>query len=299
MKETAVLWCKAARAPFLLVSLLPCILAGLLAAYRFGLDPRLFALVTLGVVMAHSAADFIDDYVDFKKGNLGNKQRQFHDSPLIDGKVTPFQVLVAAGLCLAVSLAAGLYAWISVGMPVLYMMVAGAFIVLFYTAPPFRLNYRGLGELALFLAFGPMIVSGVQYVLSGVFTLESFLLSIPVGIFTMNVGIVSNTFDHDDDLQSGKRTLALRLGRPRAVRFLAANSVAAYAVLIGTIVPGLASPWALLGVLGMPLALQTVKTTALFADASNYTRAMTHAIALASLTTVLFCVGYAIALWLR
>ena len=47
----------------------------------------------------------------------------------------------------------------------LYLMGAGAFIVFFYTSPPFMLNYRGLGETALFLAFGPMIVWGIAFVL--------------------------------------------------------------------------------------------------------------------------------------
>ena len=299
MKETLIVWFKAARAPFLVVSLIPSVLGGLIAWHRGSFDGLLFGLVTLGVVMAHSAADFIDDYFDFRKGNLGNKEKQFHDSPLIDGKVTPGQVLLAALLCLAVAAATGLYALLAAGMPVVYLMVAGGFIVFFYTSPPFMLNYRGLGETALFLGFGPLIVFGVYFVLRPQLLWEPILLGAVLGIFTMNIGVVSNTFDHDDDVRSGKRTLALRLGQANAVRFLAAGSVAAYAVLVAAVLAGLATPWSLLALLAAPLAVATVRRTSLFADTANYTAAMTSAIALSSVSGILLCAGYGIAIALQ
>jgi len=299
MKETLIVWFKAARAPFLVVSLIPAVLGGLIAWYRGSFDALLFAAVTLGVVMAHSAADFIDDYFDFRKGNLGNKEKQFHDSPLIDGRVTPGQVMFAALLCLAVAAAAGVYAFLAVGMPVIYLMVVGAFIVFFYTSPPLMLNYRGLGETALFFGFGPLITGGVCYVLRPELLWEPILLGAVLGIFTMNIGLVSNTFDHDDDAKSGKRTLALRLGQANAVRFLAAGSVAAYAVLVAAVMAGLATPWSLLALLAAPLAVATVRKTSLFSDTANYTAAMTSAIALSSVSGILLCAGYGIAICLQ
>jgi 1,4-dihydroxy-2-naphthoate octaprenyltransferase len=297
-KETLTIWFKAARAPFLVVSFIPSVLGGLIAWYHGSFNALLFGLVTLGVVMAHSAADFIDDYFDFKKGNLGNKEKQFHDSPLIDGKVTPGQVMFAALICLAVAVATGVYAFLAVGMPVIYMMAAGAFIVFFYTSPPFMLNYRGLGETALFFAFGPMITFGVYYVLVRDFHWEPVLLGVPLGIFTMNIGVVSNTFDHNDDEKSGKRTLALRLGQANAVKFLSVVSVVAYMVLIASVVADQATPWSLLALLAAPLAIETVRKTSLFADTSNYTLAMTKAIALSSVTGILLSVGYGLAIYL-
>jgi 1,4-dihydroxy-2-naphthoate polyprenyltransferase len=299
IRETLGVWFKAARAPFLVVSLIPSVLGGLIAWHRGSFDGLLFGVVTLGVVMAHSAADFIDDYFDFRKGNLGNKEKQFHDSPLIDGKVTPGQVMFAALLCLAIAAAAGVYAFLAAGMPVVYLMAAGGFIVFFYTSPPFMLNYRGLGETALFVGFGPLIVFGVYFVLRPQFLWEPILLGAFLGIFTMNIGIVSNTFDHDDDAKSGKRTLALRLGQANAVRFLAVVSVVAYVVLAAAVLTGLATPWSLLALLAAPLAVGTVRRTSLFADTANYTAAMTSAIALSSVSGILLCVGYGIAICLQ
>jgi 1,4-dihydroxy-2-naphthoate octaprenyltransferase len=161
------------------------------------------------------------------------------------------------------------------------------------------LNYRGLGETALFLGFGPLIVFGVYFVLRPQFLWEPILLGAVLGIFTMNIGLVSNTFDHDDDVRSGKRTLALRLGQANAVRFLAVGSVAAYIVLLTAVVAGLATPWSLLALLAAPLAVATVRRTSLFADTANYTAAMTSAIALSSVSGILLCVGYGIAIALQ
>jgi 1,4-dihydroxy-2-naphthoate octaprenyltransferase len=253
-----------------------------------------FILATLGIVMAHSAADFVDDYFDFKKGNLGNKVQQFHDSPLIDGKVTLNQVVIATAVCLVIALACGVYLLAVVGLPVVVLVLIGLFIVFFYTSPPVRLNYRGLGETALFLAFGPMIVVGMLYVLSGQFSLEALVVSLVPGIFTMNVGVVSNTFDVPDDIKSGKRTLPVRFGQANAVRLLAAGSGIAYLAILLGVIFGLLPAWTLLVLLSAPLALDTVRHASRFTDEAHYTPAMGRAIALSSVASLLLMVGYII-----
>jgi 1,4-dihydroxy-2-naphthoate octaprenyltransferase len=179
------------------------------------------------------------------------------------------------------------------------MMALGAFIVFFYTSPPFMLNYRGLGETALFIAFGPMIVGGIYFVLNPQVRWEPLLASIPLGIFTMNVGVVSNTFDHDDDVKSGKNTFPVRFGQAAAVRLLFSGSIVAYGVIVVGVVTRLMTPWALVSLLGAPLAVAVVRKTSLFRDTAHYTDAMSKAIALTSVTGILLCVAYGVAGWMR
>lgn len=296
VKEWFVTWFKAARAPFLIISLLPSLLGGAIAAYVQGaIDVPALIIAAIGIVMAHSAADFVDDYFDFKKGNLGNKIQQFHDSPLIDGKVTVNQVLVAIAICLLLAFAAGLYLLVEIGMPVLVMTLIGLFIVLFYTSPPVRLNYRGLGETMLFLAFGPLIVVGVYYVLLREFAAAPLVVSLMPGIFTMNVGLVSNTFDHDDDVKSGKRTIPVRFGQASAVRLLAVDSVVAYAAIVVGVLLGLLPAWTLASLLTIPLALNVVRHASRYTEESHYTPAMTRAIALSSVASVILIAAYLVA----
>lgn len=292
MKEKAVIWLKAARAPFLVVSLIPAILGGLIGFYSGYFDWTIFLLATVGIVMAHSAADFVDDYYDFINGNLGNKEQQFHDSPLIRGEITLRQVMIAIIICLGIAIAAGLYLLFEVGLPVLYLMLSGTFIVLFYTAPPIRLNYRGLGETMLFFAFGPMIVFGSYYVLSGEFSWEPVFASIPLGIFTMNVGIVSNTFDYEDDVKSGKKCIPVRFGQRNAVRIIIAGTFVAYLSLISGVLLNYLPAWTLLTLLSIPLAVNTIRMTLHYDNTEFYTPAMSKAIALTSVTGILLIISY-------
>ena len=265
-----------------------------MAASNGPIHMGVFIAAVIGIVMAHSAADFIDDYFDYKKGNLGNKVLQFHDSPLIDQRVTLNQVLIATAICLVIAAAAGIYVLMQTGTVVLLLVAVGAFIVFFYTSPPLMLNYRGLGETMLFLAFGPMIVVGVDMVLTGRFGWEALLLSIVPGVFTMNVGVVSNTFDYLDDIKSGKRTISVRFGQPATVRLIAIGSIIAYLCVILGVVFQLLPVWTLLVLLTIPLAVDTVRKVNRFNDETFYTPAMTHAIALSSVASILLIAAYGI-----
>lgn len=299
MKEWLVTWFKAARAPFLVISFLPALLGGAIAAAHAPINMSVFIAAVIGIVMAHSAADFIDDYFDYKKGNLGNKVQQFHDSPLIDKKVTLNQVLVATAICLLIAFATGLYVFIKVGLPVIWLVAAGAFIVFFYTSPPIMLNYRGLGETMLFLAFGPMIVAGIYIVLAGQFSWEALIVSLVPGVFTMNIGVVSNTFDYLDDIKSGKRTFSVRFGQQAAVRLIMIGSLIAYLAVIIGVVTQLVPAWTLLVLLTIPLSTEAVRHASQYEDESHYTPAMTRAIALSSVASLLLIVAYGIVILAR
>ena len=294
MKDTIVIWLKAARAPFLVVSFIPAVLGGLIAFYAGNFDWLIFVLATVGIVMAHSAADFVDDYFDFINGNLGNKEQQFHDSPLIRGEISLKQVMIATIICMVIAIGAGIYLLSEVGLPVLYMMGAGTFIVLFYTAPPIRLNYRGLGETMLFFAFGPMIVFGSFYVLTGEFSLEPLFASFALGVFTMNVGIVSNTFDYEDDVKSGKKCIPVRFGQKTAVHIIVIGTILAYLVTGLGIVLDILPVWSALSFLTIPLAYLVIKETRQFDNTKMYTPAMGKAIALTSLAGVILILAYII-----
>lgn len=294
MKQWLVTWFKAARAPFLIVSILPSLLGGIIAYAHGSFNTLIFMMATLGVAMAHSASDFVDDYFDFQKGNLGNKVQQFHDSPLIDGKVSLKQVLIAIVICLAIAFAAGVIVFIEVGYPVLILVGVGLIAVFFYTSPPLKLNYRGLGETVLFLAFGPMIVFGIWYVLTGKVTIEPFLVSLIPGIFTMNVGIVSNTFDYHDDVRSGKRTLSVRFGQAAAIRIMLVDTVIAYLAIAAGVIFHVIPIWALLVLLTIPLAVNMLQHAAKYDDESHYTPAMGRIIALSSAATLLLILAYAL-----
>lgn len=251
-----------------------------------------FIIVTVGVVMGHSAGDFFDDYFDFRKGILGNKTRQFHDSPMIDGKITPQQVLLAGVLCLTVAALVGLYLLVQLGAPVLALASIGGMIAIFYTAPPISLNFRGLGELGLFTAFGPLTVVGVYYVLTGEFSWAALVAALPLGIFTMNIGNVSAMFDYRSDVGFEKKVLIVRYGPQTSYRILTFFFLFAYAPIVVGVLAGILPATALLALLTLPIAVATLVWLRDYHDATRYTRTMAMAIALPTLTGLLLCVAY-------
>lgn len=296
LSEQISIWLKAARAPFLITSAIPAILGGVIAYSHGSFDWTIFLMAFLGIIAAHSAADFIDDYFDYKNGNFANKDQQFHDSPLVRGIITDKQVMVAFLICLALALATGIYILLTIGMPVLILTMIGAFFVFFYTSPPIRLNFRGLGETSLFFAFGPMVVFGVYFVLTESFSWSPILASVPIGVFVMNVGIVSNIFDHDDDVKNGKFTMPVKLGQGRAVQILTVITLFAYIFLLACALLGFLPIWSLAALLTAPMSFKMVMLARNYQDLSQYQPAMSQAIGVATLGGLFLTIGYAVSI---
>jgi 1,4-dihydroxy-2-naphthoate octaprenyltransferase len=126
--------------------------------------------------------------------------------------------------------------------------LAGATFGYFYTAPPVRLVARhGLGELAISLAFGPLITAGVGYVVLGAYdpTWTTFLIGIPVGLLTTNILVINQVPDTESDALTGKNHLIVTLGERRAPWIYGGVlllSAVVHAWLIGQ-VPGASGLW--------------------------------------------------------
>jgi len=286
-------WFKAARAPFLIVSIVPGTLAGIMALKAGMWNGLYFALALIGAVLAHSAGDFFDDYYDFKSNTLGHKEQQFHDSPIIHGQVTANQVLGAGIGCAVIALGIGVFLLFKVGMPIVYIAAATGLIAVFYTAPPIRLNFRGFGETGLFFAFGPLLTLGIWTAVTGQLSLVAALIGIPIGLLTMNIGHISNTFDVPSDIAQNKTTIAVRLGQKNSVILLAITFGLAYLAIGICVYLDLFPKWSLLTLLTIPLAISVVVSTNKYRlPGNNYTAAMGQAIALTTVLSLLFIVAY-------
>ena len=109
---------------------------------------------------------------------------------------------------------------------------------------------------------------------------------------------ISNIFDYDDDVKSGKKCIPVRFGQKKAHTLLKTTYFIAYATLIGSVLFGYISAWLLVMLFTIPLAYLAIKETAGFDDLDNYESAMGRAIALSSLGSVSLIVGYVLQLFL-
>ncbi|MGA9117335.1 MAG: UbiA family prenyltransferase [Bacteroidota bacterium] len=220
----ALAWLVVMRAPFLSASIMPVLIGGAFAAAaapQADFPGGHFALALIGVALLHLASNVFNDYFDWKSGtdqaNASYFLKYSGGSRGIElGLVTVGQTLQLAVGLLGVSTLIGIYLTAAVGWGVLVFGLAGACAGYFYTAPPIRLvARRGLGELFIGLAFGPLITAGVVYTVTGSTELlwSSLLLGAPVGLLTANILVINQVPDAEADASTGKNHLVVTLGK--------------------------------------------------------------------------------------
>lgn len=159
---------------------------------------------------------------------------------LVDGLLTRKETVAISAICYLIGVGMGI--WIAVAREpgIFWIGIAGVACAYLYHAPPLKLCYRGLGELAVAVCFGPLITSGAYLVQRGHVALDVFLVSLPLGLLVGAFLWINEFPDYAADKASGKRTLVVRLGRVRASKVFTSIIALAFAWLA-------ALPW-----FGMP-----------------------------------------------
>lgn len=233
-----LLWLKTMRIPFLQATFVPVFLGGVIAlqiGHVFNLAT--FLLTVLGASLIHIATNMFNDYFDFKSGN---DLQVRHQNPfagggrvLTAGLVKPSTHLLVSSLCLLLGCLIGFYFIFALSLPYLFLLgLVGVVSSYFYVGPPFRLAYRGIGELVVGINFGPVMTLGAYYVQTGSFAVEPLLASIPVGLLIAAVLWINEFPDMDADKAVGKNTLVLRLGYSRSIKVYVGMVVTAYVLII-------------------------------------------------------------------
>ena len=162
-------WLVAARGAVLIMTFFSALIGGLLAAFAGPVDLLLLSLAAFGLVLAHGASNLLNDYWDAKLGvDEGNYFRaQYGPHPLLSGLMTERQLLAWTAGTAGIAFLIGVYLTLVRGPWVAAFAIAGFAIMLSYAGKPFPLKYVGLGEPAVFLTWGPLMIGGTYYVLRG------------------------------------------------------------------------------------------------------------------------------------
>ena len=255
---TLAQWVGGARPRTLPAAITPVLAATGLAAAEGGLDLRAALLALLVSLALQVGVNYANDYSD---GIRGTDADRVGPVRLVgSGLARPAAVRTAAFACFALAGVAGLVLVLLTGH--WWLLAVGAACVLaawYYTGGRRPYGYRGLGEVFVFVFFGLVAVGGTGYVQTARFTLPLLLTGVWVGALTTAILVANNLRDLRGDAQSGKRTLATRLG-DRRTRLLYVGLVVV-AVLGIAAVAALTSAWALLGALPLLLLVPAVRTT--------------------------------------
>ena len=256
------IYVKAMRLPFLTGSLIPVILAAALGFQHGYLDIMRLVLVLFGVGCLHLGANLINDYYDDPGSDRINLhptpfsggsrviQDELMDAKTVWGMAMGFFVLgTAAGVLLALT-----------GRPFVAVIGLMGFLAGYlYSASPASLMSRGLGEIVIFLAFGPLITWGTYYVMSGLLTWEAFILGVPLGLLITAVIWINQFPDYEADRDAGKLNCVVRLGRDRSRFIYSLLMLGPYAVVLLWVLTR-SNAWPYLAViLTIPLAGKAIK----------------------------------------
>jgi 1,4-dihydroxy-2-naphthoate octaprenyltransferase len=252
---------RTTRLPFLTATLIP-VLLGLAIAARHGPFDWLVALLAvLGGSFAHLAVNVSNDIFDTLSGadeaNVNPTQFSGGSRVLHYGLLSLRELAVWDAILYLAAVAIGLVLLaIRPSWELLAIGVAGVVIGLAYTAPPLKLVYRGLGEIAVAVGFGPVMLLGAYVAQTGHLDWEPLVASLPVAILIGLILYVNEIPDRRGDAAAGKRTLVVRLDRETVERIYLAAALVAFALVVAGVALGV-MPWpTLLALLALPLVFQ-------------------------------------------
>lgn len=251
-------WLIATRSAVLVMTLISATIAGLLALRDGLFDALLWSLVAIGLTFAHATNNLVNDLTDHKKGvDKDNYFRsQYGPQPLEHGLMTERQLIRYAVVTGAIALTAGLYLVAVRGQITLTLLAVGAFFVLFYTWP---LKYIGMGEPAVLVVWGPLMVGGSYYVITGRFDWNVALASLPFALGATAVLFGKHIDKLEADTNKGIRTMPVLLGE-RVSRWVTIGMlVAQYALVVWLVVSGYFSPVLGLVALALPALWDSIR----------------------------------------
>jgi 1,4-dihydroxy-2-naphthoate octaprenyltransferase len=272
----------AARPRTLPAAVAPVLVGTALAIRDDELRVLAFVAALLGAILIQVGTNLSNDYSDARRG-ADTEDRLGPVRVTAGGLVPPRQVLIATYVTFALAVLVGLYLVAVAGPELLLVGAASILAGVLYTGGPRPYGYEGLGEVFVFTFFGVVAVTGSYYVHAEALPWEAFVLAVPVGLLAAAILVVNNVRDLETDRRAGKRTLAVRLGRERTRALYSAMLAVAYVVLVA--LAGELSPWVLLPVLSVPLALRLVRTVRTHADGPT----LNQALAQTGMLQLVFC----------
>ena len=244
-------WLEAARPKTLPASFSP-VLVGCALAYRDGVFKLVPAILcVLVALLAQIASNFANDYFDFKKG-ADKEDRLGPERAVASGWITPKAMLWGTFITLGLSCLCGCFLLFFAGWELIGVGIAIAICVLAYSAGPFPLAYNGLGDVCVLLFYGVIPVCFTYYIQTLNFSLLSFLLSVALGLLSVNILVVNNYRDYLQDKAARKRTTIVLFGRRFGRVFYILNECVAFLLVLPLV---LDAPWWILFLFGILFAL--------------------------------------------
>ncbi len=288
---SASTWIAAARLRTLPAAIVP-VAVGTACARACGeiaWGPALAALA--GSLAIQIGTNFANDVFDAEKG-ADTAERIGPLRAVSAGLITASAMKRAMMLAFAIAAAFGLYLVSVAGWPIVAIGIASILSGIAYTGGPWPLGYHGLGDVFVLAFFGFVAVCGTAYVQLGFVPELAWWAAVPVGALATAILVVNNVRDRATDVRAGKRTLAVRFGRPAALVEYTLLVAAAYAVPVALAING--RPWAALPLVTAPLAVARLRALLRAVDGPSHNACLAATAQLLMAHGILFATGLAL-----
>ncbi len=250
---------QAVRAFSFPASLIPCLLGAMLALlYGTEISWWLMPFIAISRLFLHAGSNVISDVDDYKHGvdatgTLGGSR------VLPEGLLSSKEMFRFGMILFGLAVLFGLPIIFDRGMMILWLGIIGIVGGFFYTGRPIGYKYIALGDIFIFLLYGPAIVTGTLYALTGVFSLSAALISIPLGLLVTGILQANNLRDIINDRKANIRTLATVFGEGFAKGEYVFLIAGAYLTVVLLVVFNVLTVWSLLLFLSLTIALKKIK----------------------------------------
>ncbi|NLF70202.1 MAG: prenyltransferase [Candidatus Anammoximicrobium sp.] len=232
------LWWIASRPYSLTASTMP-VIFGTVMAWTIGgaeIHGLRFVAAFLGMVLLHVGANLLNDGVDFNRGF--DRRVNPVSGAVVRGWITPGKAFaVAAALFALGTVFLGMLVAV-VGLPILWIGLAGIAIGILYSAGPFALKYHAVGDLAVFLDFGILGALGAWTTQTGTLSWVPAAWAVPMSLVVSGILHANNWRDIEPDTAGGARTVASLLGDRLSVVYYAFLVFSPFLVLLALMALG-------------------------------------------------------------
>lgn len=227
-------------------------------------------LALIGICCCQLATNLFDDYLDYQKLiKLGTLEHQTKSkcAYITKGEATLDDVLRIVFLYCSIACIIGAFLLWKTGYPVAIFAFLGAIFVLTYA----KWSSAGIGEIAVGLAFGPILFGGVYWVMTQTYSMEVFLIGTIVVMFTIGLLYTNSLLDFDGDKVSHKKTLCSRFkDKDKAVSGLGIIYGCAYGLLIYAVASKQFAPMFLIVFFTVPFVMELMVSLLLFNENKTY-----------------------------
>jgi 1,4-dihydroxy-2-naphthoate octaprenyltransferase len=290
---TLKVWFLETRPQFLLLSVVLAFLGTCIAWYDGAFHLGHAVLAFVGLLLTHISVNVLNDYFDYRSGiDLATRRTPFSGGSgiLPAALLTPRGVFWFGIISLVLAIPIGIYFIIVSGWQLLPLLIVAAICVVLYTPLLLKMNWP---EWAPGVGLGALPVLGVYFVMTSTYA-PAIMASIPSGILVHNLLLINEFPDVEADIQGGRKTLPITIGRQKAAIVYSALTVLVYLWIIGLAILE-QEPFLLLALLTIPFAVKAIRGALHYQEMSYLVPAMANNVLVVLLTQFLLGVGYILA----